>query len=304
MRNFVLAATLAIGAIGLTIGSATGAMAASACPPQDLVVFGDSLSDPGNFPTGQTFTNGQPWAGQLGAGPFRDCGANFAFGGAQAVTNFDLSPDFDAQRALFRAVMPALGPDPLVVAWFGGNDLRNQTDPAMVPATVGAAIAAVGRGISDLAGLGLTRFILPNLPDLGEIPENAARPDAVRALVTRASRGFNAALEALAVAGRAQGLDMRVFDTAGLFRTILGDPAAYGFDAGKLTTPCGGGTGPCDGFLFWDGIHPTAAAHALIADGIGVLVQPAAVPVPAAGWLLLAGMGGLAAVGRRERRAA
>jgi hypothetical protein len=104
-------------------------------PFTDLAVFSDSLSDPGNifmatggaqppeafYPNGQ-FTNGDTWATQLGVS--LAFGTTFASGDATAVENGDRVPDFDVQRALYRAANLDLGDTPLAVAAFDGNDLR------------------------------------------------------------------------------------------------------------------------------------------------------------------------------------
>jgi phospholipase/lecithinase/hemolysin len=134
----------------LTIMLAAPASAGTLGAITDLLVFGDSLSDPGNvaaisagtvpdpdvYPQGQ-FTNGDTWAKQLGSG----LGTNFAYGGARAADNStyitdadgnitidptgDVIPDFAAQIDIFQAVAPSMGDNPLAAIWFGGNDLRD-----------------------------------------------------------------------------------------------------------------------------------------------------------------------------------
>jgi phospholipase/lecithinase/hemolysin len=80
-------------------------------------------------------------------------------------------------------------------------------------------------------------------------------------------------------------LDVRLFDTFGELNQILDDPAAFGFT--DTTTPCiltpALATG-CPGFLFFDGVHPTTAAHALLGAALA-----SAVPAPASLGLVLAG---------------
>ena len=58
----------------------------------------------------------------------------------------------------------------------------------------------------------------------------------------------------------------------------------------------------CDGLLYWDGFHPTKAAHALIAEEVLRLTSepaPAPVPLPASGPVLLAALGAFAVLRRR-----
>lgn len=296
MRKWMLAAAMAV--FGSTAQAAT-------VPWSELLVFGDSLSDAGNF--GGTATNGQTWAGQLGALPALGGGTNFAFGGARAVTNADGVPDFTAQRLLYEADRPALGSTPLTVAWFGGNDLlaiTPSTTAQEAGAIIAGALAEIGTGVADLAqDPALRRFILPNLPDLSRIPLFANAGEPIRVGIAQVTAAFNGGLSQLAAGFTAQGLDVKVFDTAGIFASILDDPAAFGFDPAKVDETCLQGAISCDGYIFWDPIHPTAATHALIADGITALAQPAPVPLPATGWLLLGALGGAAAL-RRQRRAA
>ena len=70
---------------------------------------------------------------------------------------------------------------------------------------------------------------------------------------------------------------------------------------GNVTNACFNGTSVCsnpDSYLFWDGIHPTAAGHRLIADAAFNVL---AVPEPETYALMLAGMSLLAWRVRRRR---
>jgi phospholipase/lecithinase/hemolysin len=275
---------------------ATGAPAAPARMPwSDLVVFGDSLSDNGNYGAGIVATNGNTWAGQLGALPWIAGGTNFAYGGAKAVTDADFAPDFTAQRALFAGAMPALGHDPVAVVWFGGNDLLNAADPTAIP----NAIAAIGAGIGELAtNFGFTRFLVPGLPDLSLIPRFNAAPDTLRLTAQAASAAFNTALKALVATSVAGGLDARFLDIDAIFDALLDDPATFGFTDTK--GHCARGAIDCAGYVFWDDIHPTEATHAIIAAAVRDALMPAPVPLPAGGFLLVAGLGALVALRRRR----
>ena len=252
-------------------------------PWSDLIVFGDSLSDQGNTGPGAVASNVQTWASQLGTTPWREGGTNYAVIGATAaedIATFDL----DDQIGLFRDTPATFGPDPLVVLYFGGNDLLNGGDAA----SVAAALSAIGTGLSTLATeFGFTRFALPGLPDLAQIPRYVGAPEAP--LVSAASQALNAGLAQLAQNSSAAGLDVTYVDIAQIFSEIIADPADFGFS--NVTKDCQRGQISCEGFLFWDDIHPTEATHTLIAETVVSTVTPAPVPLPAGLWFMLGGIG-------------
>ncbi|TCP42853.1 SGNH/GDSL hydrolase family protein [Rhodovulum marinum] len=294
----------------------------------DVFVFGDSLSDPGNLfdavygaplsPVAPLYGNAQfsdadAWASQLGI-DFAS-GANFAFGGATAVQSgpFDIAlpngpypvdvPDFADQRALYRAAAPTLGSNPLAAVWFGGNDLRDAfiaPDPgSAVPIAIGQAVTAIATGVQELVNEGLTTVAVFGLPNLGRVPQITTRGAAAIAAATGATVAFNDTLRT-ALAGVTGG-DLAFVDIFGLFETVAAAPGAYGFtdiEDACLGALLAGTASDCQGFLFYDDLHPTAAGHALIADRFLESIAP--VPLPAGGGLLLAGLGMLAIVRRTQ----
>lgn len=282
-------------------------------PFTDLVVFGDSLSDPGNafvasgrtvpdplfYPEGQ-FTDGDTWATQLGAD--LASGTNFAFGGANAVTNADASLDFAAQRGLLALAAPNLGPRPLTAVFLGGNDLRAASTPAEGAAIIAAATGAIADGIADLIGGGLDDVLVLGLPNLGRLPDIAGTPAA--GLATALTVAFNAALET-AIAPLRSRANVQYFDTFAAFEAIFADPAAYGIfnttDACLDSFPsCGPDT--ASGHVFYDDLHPTERVHEIFASGIAAQLVP--IPLPASLPLAAAGLALLAAAGFRSRRSA
>lgn len=306
MRKYLLAGLAAL----------VPAMSAAAPigPFSDLVIFGDSLSDSGNifeftlgtvpdpllYPDGQ-FTNGATWATQLGAAPSLRSGTNFAFGGARASTNSDPVPDFAAQRALFDLANPRLGPNPLTVVWFGGNDLRDGfAASATLGALIGRAVADIVAGVNRLVASGLDDIFVLGVPNLGRIPEVTVNGAEAIAGATLASRAFNAGLSGALRSDVPRG-NVRFLDTFGLFESIANDPAAFGFTNADDACLAVNSADPAAcfgaaGFVFHDSIHPTEQVHAILANAVVI----AAVPLPAGGLLLL---GGLAAIVLLRRRA-
>lgn len=256
--------------------TATSATADTLWPYTDLLVFGDSLSDPGNinYVTGGTvppksievgdyvfplyaegqFTNGDTWATELGAD--FESGTNFAFGGAEALDPLDedgdpdtddLAPDFADQRALFDAAysnvdyQASLGDNPLTAIWFGGNDLRVLLDPEAPPidplALIDSVTTEIVTGIFELANTQLNDFLVFGLPDLGLIPAVVGDPVA-SAGGTFLSDSFNAML-----AGKLDYfftdnplINVSYFDTKSFFAEVLEDAEELGVT--NLTDAC------------------------------------------------------------------
>jgi phospholipase/lecithinase/hemolysin len=237
-------------------------------PAAGLVVIGDSLSDGGNA---GRFSDGPVWVERLAVRlglplrPSRLGGTNHATGGARASLGpASLRAQADAVLAAARG--GALDPAALHVVWGGGNDLLAA---AMAPdplRAVEAAAAAVGGVVDDLAAAGAGLLLVPNLPDVGLTPALRAFGPAIAAAARRLTRAYDAALEA-ALAGvearRRPGAPILRLDVWAMAERTLADPAASGFR--DVATPCQG-QGSCEGFLFWDHVHPTAAAHARLAE--------------------------------------
>lgn len=266
---------------------ATGVLAAPAALAapsySGLYVFGDSLSDNGNLYalTGGAIPPAPYWNGRfsdgpvavevlaqglgLGSGAFHD----FAIGGAKtgSASAIDMGP----QLATYLAALggASADADALYVVWGGANDLRGGGASALLPAV---------QNLADIVGAlyaaGARHFLLPNMPDLGLTPEGLTSGNALGA--TALSEAFNGVLAGAyaALAGALDDEQFFFFDAMALQRAIVGDPSAFGFgnvSAGCLTSPgCN-----ADEFLYWDSIHPTAAAHAIL--GAAML---AAVPEP------------------------
>jgi phospholipase/lecithinase/hemolysin len=308
---------------------------ASATPWNTLVVFGDSLSDTGNAfalsggffppspPYAERFSNGpvaaEYLAGHLGVPltPSSAGGTNFAVAGATTgLLNYNFDVNFPAginqvgplkntgiagQIGQFTASNPVFDPaHTLFMVWGGPNDLflalANNTDP------IAAAIQAVNNLAGDVLGLaqlGAQHFLVPNMPDLGRTPEAIALGPLAQAQLDLLSLGFNGGLAtAMGQMESVFALDVRVFDTFAFMNHILDDPAGVGFT--DTTTPCvftpSVFTG-CAGFVFFDNVHPTTAAHALLGSGLA-----SAVPFPAPLALVLSGIVFLVlAQARRER---
>jgi phospholipase/lecithinase/hemolysin len=312
----------------------------------NLVVFGDSLSDPGNAValTSNFFPPNPPYPGRFSNGPTAAeylaqsygipvvkgwpdaAGANnMAVGGAltgvDAATTFgnynyiiDSPPGLQAYTAVaptsvsqqitnFLSANPAglVGADTLTMLWAGPNDFflgfALGRDPAVVLAS---AVANMANNIGALALAGAKNILVPNMPDLGSTPALASTPDATGASVLSGLYNFYLAqvIAEAAVNLGPLGVNFYTADTAALLNDAIADPGAYGFT--NVTQSCIDNLQAfldnCPGYLFFDGVHPTTAAHRYLAAEFA-----AAVPEPSTYALLALGMLCLAAFSRRRR---
>ena len=310
-----------------------GATTAASAQFSQVVFFGDSLTDPGNlalaigsdpgqvvtgnsyipsqpYASGQ-FTNGDVWARTfasavgvpLSGQPALLGGGNYAFGGARVATDgTDLPPSLLAQAGTFLQATGNVAPaDALFVIAGGGNDARDALVAATTSPTPGATIRAaadayaqsIGTIVDQLQAAGAQHIVVWDVPDVGLAPAVTALGAGASFLGSSVSRTMNRFLS--------RQLDgdagVSIFDVFGLQNDVVADPASFGLI--NVTDACGAPSQQCDPAtaLFWDGIHPTAAGHALLAQAMLV-----AVPEPAEVVLLLCGLVVVAAWQRRARR--
>ena len=232
---------------------------------EHLVVLGDSLSDTGN--AGRS-SNGPVWvehlADRLGLqlSPSQRGGTNFAVGGAR----LDPRSGPHSLRAQVDAFLRRPKPNGrmLVIVYGGGNDLLAVVGHPHAPLMMDAAVSALRSIVADLIAHGASDILVPNLPDVGITPEVRARgSQAVAEARTLASR-FNAALEgALAEATAKAGVRLYRLDVWSMVERARADPAAFGFV--EIAKPCNT-SGRCEGYLFWDQVHPTTQGHQRLAE--------------------------------------
>lgn len=297
----------------------------------DLYVFGDSLSDTGNTrsqvplgsfgpvaalagygPNGR-FSNGPVWheylADALGMPRATNSiggGNNFAYGGARVDNAGGVSAGLLTQNTQYfnRQGGAPSDSNALFIAWAGGNDMRDlvgATDPL---AAINAQLNSWFGMLGGLLDSGVTTLLVPNLPDLGSIPEFRTTPDSTSG--TEVSMAWNQGLEqGLYELNKTTDADIFYFDVFGLFNDLLADPTAFGFTntTGECRSVSGGFfaseqscANPGD-FVFWDEIHPTTAAHSYLGNQAYQLLLSgksiAKVPEPMTLTLLLLGIVGL-----------
>lgn len=271
-----------------------------------IVTFGDSLSDNGNlkaavgqpgpdyffgrFSNGPTFTEllagpvnlatGESsqqrfWGPGFLVNPAPVTGdVNLAIGGAQAAGG--LLPSEQVQIGAFLAAGGHFGANDLVTSLAGANDIFNA---GLSPVAANNAAIAQTANLSTLVGAGARTILVGNLPNLGATPQFSGSVITANAGLI-ATNTFNARLdqgvEQLAAANPQANIVQMDLRTAA--EIIAANPAAFGFT--NVTDRCYVGTGTggttCanpDQFSFWDGVHPTAAAHEFIAQYAAALLS-------------------------------
>ncbi|MBC7942572.1 MAG: SGNH/GDSL hydrolase family protein [Chitinophagaceae bacterium] len=328
MQRFIQALAASAVVAALLPGSAHAGTTVT--PFSALYVFGDSLSDSGNNalvlgangaqpipdnsyvpvqPYGlNAYTNGLVWVNSFAAGiglpaaamPSLAGGGDYAYGGARtAVDGVPFPPSANTVLNGFLASPIGVSPSALYVIAVGGNDILEVGTaiaagaPLSTINTAAAAYAsAIGSMVDALQARGAANIVVWDAPNVGKAPAVLAQGALASIVATNIASAFNLALT-VELAGEP---GVTVFDVFGAVDTIVANPGAFGLT--NVTDACGAVPG-CDPsqYLFWDGIHPTSAGHALLASG---MLAAVAVPEPA-GWLMFVFGGLLLGLMRRRQ---
>ncbi|MEI1376557.1 SGNH/GDSL hydrolase family protein [Nostoc sp. UHCC 0926] len=255
-------------------------------PITELYVFGDSLSDTGMvfratggmYPPNPTYyqgrySNGRVWIEYLAESLHLSSKQtnNFAYGGATtgSVGN-SYVPSLLNQVQSFTQTHQKTNSDALYVLWAGANDYLQGVSSATVP------VKNLTIAINSLTDVGAKKILVGNLPDLGQLPATRTSTNSVNlsALTQAHNQGLRRSLKILSQ--QHSDLEIVVLDANTLYRDAIANPAAFNFT--NVITPCLSGSSICsnpDQFLFWDGIHPTAAAHRIIGKTAFSTIQEA-----------------------------
>lgn len=285
-----------------------------------LVAFGDSLSDAGNsdnavlsiyklnnntcdptHPCGPYvdghYTNGSTAVEYLAnailpsstvTSNFKDyavSGAttgigNFGDGGDPAHPGALSIPGMAFEVGYYLTSTTSIDPNTLFFIWGGANDFLTQSSPVEAAKN----IALIVKTLATVAGA--KNFFVPNLPDLGLTP--FAIFSSLQTQANAFSVAFNATLnsELNQLATQLPLANLIQFDTFSFFNNLYTNANQYGFT--NKFTPCVSGLTACahpDENIFWDGFHPTTAAHKLISAAF-----QQAIPEPSSVVLILMGL--------------
>ena len=312
--------------------------AALALPFQQMIVFGDSLSDTGNdfiatsglIPPPGAYGNGRftdgtdslpstsilgVWHEQLSAklgfpaaGPSLAGGTDFAFGGAEtgvSSTYFGQTvPGVASQLQFFLNGKTSVPSNALYVFWAGANNLLDAGSANAVNAAAPQAISDLAAEIGTLASVGAKYFLWVDMAPLDQTPAGKNSP--LQSALQTASVDFNTQFVAAvpALESKYAGISITPVDVYGLYLNILSNPSSYGL-SNVTDTAQGNLAADPDKYLFWDGNHPTTVGHGVVAD---LAAQDlfdtfgSNVPEPGSLSFLLIGLGTAGAFAIRRRR--
>lgn len=206
-------------------------------------------------------------------------------GGSQVRAGLNYSDPLIRQRDgyLVHLRESGLGVDPDTLFYLngGGNDFLQGL--IVDDASARAAAGRLAEGVRVLQAAGGRYFMVPLLVDVA----NPFTGGAVNAAQVPLAEAFNAELAAQLGAVRAEVIPLNV---PLLYREVLADPAAFGFDPtqnllGTCFASCGAGVNPVHGqgaatpdperLIYADYVHPTTAMQRILADqGHSILAAP------------------------------
>lgn len=254
----------------------------------------DYLLDPLLVPSapyamgGHHFSNGATWVEQFArslglAGSvqpaFRGAtrqATNFAVGAARAWDdgqNLNLSDQVDR---FLQSTAGTASPDALYVIEMGGNDVRDALTayPTNHAGIIQQALASIGTNIVRLYGAGARHFLVWNAPNPALTPalrRLASINPNIALLATLLTQSFNTNLATVVTQlSGLPGVTIDRLDAYSLLNEIVGDGGRFGLS--NVTDACVTpklapfACSTPDEYLFWDGIHPTAAVHGIIAQ--------------------------------------
>ncbi len=285
-------------------------------PLHNIVVFGDSLSDNGNlyevmnhqlppsppYYKGR-FTNGLVWIEYLTSLYYPENPEahllDYAFGGA-GVSEEETDDDvlFTLRKEVNNYLLAhqnKADPDNLYVIWIGANNYLAL--PSEVDKTLKDVNDGIIHALERLVEKGAKHILLVNIPDLGSTPA-AIEFDAIDTMAYYSREHNNILNNTLAdFKQRHPEVQWLYFDMEDAFRQVRENPQDYGFtnidgtcsstDSDELTKPSvlkmTAAVKPkrtqdaCDGYLFFDLVHPTAMAHKILAERVKTILDDAGV---------------------------
>ncbi len=241
------------------------------------------------------FTNGPAWVEVLIKDYYPNDSQNhildYAFGGA-GIMDDDPDDSFFTLRSEINSYLlthnDKADPNAMFVVWIGSNNYLAIPEPSEVEQVLKDVNLGILNGLQRLVDKGAKHILVVTVPDLGNIPI-AREFDAVEEL-SYLSKQHNTVLKqnVLDLQTKYPEIQWLFFDVNIIFDDMRLFPERYGFT--NVTDTCyeqaaGNssqrksvlkmvstikankrlGNNACDGYLFFDPVHPSAPAHVLMA---------------------------------------
>lgn len=222
---------------------------------------------------------------------------DYAFGGAGVSEDPEMELLFTLKHEIDGYLLShqdKADPDSLFVVWIGANNYLAQSE--VNDQAVDEVITGIQHSLQSLVDAGARHFLVLNLPDLGIVPY--ARMFGMEEMLRKFSMDHNQRLAAAVdnFKRKYPQTEWLTYDVYTRLSDAVQNPAKYGFTNIQdvcyeslmpksllaQAKPHGYsmlnvashvkahtlGNGQCDGFLFFDLVHPTGMAHEIIANDI------------------------------------
>lgn len=271
---------------------------------QELIVFGDSLSDTGNLASASLDFPFPFYENRISDGPVlvdylaqqmnlssaasehttrNNAGTNYAVSGGNIIGN-DVE-DLESQvTAFLERVNGSANSSALYFLMMGGNDLRDirsETSNSIANTKINVVRDQFLSQLNRLYDAGARAFLVSNVANIGDIPETIMLQQSDPNIVDRA-QGYVVLYNSLLSStlndfSNRQGVSLRQFDLFSQLNNLLTNARTLGFtqtQVGCFTLSqfsfhpdCALG-GRFDRFVFFDNLHPTAKTNQLIAPSL------------------------------------
>ncbi len=287
-----------------------------ATPLHNIVVFGDSLSDNGNLykfmkyqlPPSPPyfegrFSNGPVWIEYVIASYFPENPAghllDYAYGGA-GVSEEEGADDvlFTLRREVNNYLMEhndKASEDSLFVIWIGSNNYL--AFPSDTEQTLHDVHSGIVNSIHRLVEKGAKHILVVNLPDLGRTPA-AIEFGSINEMTYYAQEHNNMLNKSIEeFKQKYPDVEWLYYDLHQAFEEVMMHPQDYGFT--NITGTCVNSVvdeitkksvlkmaaavknkiapDACNGYLFFDLVHPTALAHQILGEKARIMLDQAGI---------------------------
>ncbi|MCQ8119359.1 SGNH/GDSL hydrolase family protein [Methylomonas rosea] len=223
--------------------------------------------------------------------PDKNRAISFAFGGSESGFGNSVLGQFNVtgllgQVGMFRVIKnSSFAENSLVLVWSGANDYLNQFGKGIVIPT-DQVVDNISKSIRSLYASGIRRFLVPNLPDLSEVPiarliayQDPANPhpEILDLLSFQTIDHNNKLASELKELARLPKIKISRVDVYSITKSLIirNEQITAGPAAGCLYNPV---LSPdnCptvsfdagNGLIFWDEIHPTTEVHKVFAEAM------------------------------------